>query len=271
MSLFPELDAPPLPTHLGPASVAERPTSKVLHEGQGSLKSFDYSLNPYIGCGFACAYCFAAAFVADEERRRSWGKWIEVKTSAESQIAKIDLRGKKIFMSSSTDPYQPLERKVRLTRRIVELLVEKQPNLVVQTRSPIAVRDIDLFQQLAACRVNMSITTDCDEIRKRFEPSCASIPQRLDAIRRIREGGIKTAICIAPMLPIRDVDNFARLIEQAKPDKVVSSYFHSTENTFSANTRDPALPLIKEYDWTRQRFEDTLGRLRERVPITGWD
>src|SRR5690242_11095824 len=150
------------------------------------IASFDYTLNAYIGCSFGCSYCFAASFVADDEKKAAWGTWVHVKEDALIELSRADLKDKTIFMSSSTDPYQPLEMHTGLTRSIVEFLSEpfRQPRLTVQTRSPIVARDVDLLKRYKRARVNMSITTDSEEIRKKFEPKCASIDRRFEALEK---------------------------------------------------------------------------------------
>jgi DNA repair photolyase len=267
LSLFEEPAPPPTPDRLGAASVGLRPGSKVLTVPKGMASDFDYTLNPYVGCGFACAYCFAANFVADEQRKTDWGKWVDIKIDAERQVARADLHGKKIFMSSATDPYQPLEQRVRLTRRILEVLVPKQPYLVVQTRSPLVTRDIDLLTRLHEVRVNMSITTDSEEIRKKFEPSCASIDRRLEALGEVSYAGIPVTVCIAPMLPIENPSRFARRILEIRPARVVTCYFHQNARQFAASTRPGAFNLAKEYGWTRDDYTKTLRELSRYLPM----
>src|SRR5688572_3897260 len=135
-SLF-ELPGLDLPSQIGTARVRSMPSESVLNPGRGRTADFDYTLNPYRGCGFGCSYCFAAAFVPDLAQRADWGNWIEVKDRAIDVVRSKKLYGKRIFMSSATDPYQPLEAKLGLTRGIVEELLKVQARLVVQTRSPI--------------------------------------------------------------------------------------------------------------------------------------
>lgn len=267
-SLFEELSEPQIPESLGRIQVSVREKSAVLANGSAEYLGVDFTLNPYVGCGFACSYCYAAFFVADEAKRKDWGKWVDVKIDAERQIAKADLKGKKILMSSATDPYQPLEAKVELTRRIVELLSEpkRQPVLRVQTRSPIAARDIDLFKRFESIRVNMSITTDSDEIRKRFEPSCAGIERRMEALAEIAAAGIPIGIGISPTLPIENPDAFGRKLAALRPDYVWCSRFHQAKKDFQAGTREPALILAKEYGWTEDEFLKTVQVLKRHLP-----
>ena len=163
----------------------------------------------------------------------------------------------------------PLERKVELTRGIVEALSasERQPVLRVQTRSPLVTRDIDLFKRFDDVRVNMSITTDSDAVRKRFEPSCASIEQRLVAIETVKAAGIPVSIFLAPLLPIEDPDRFARRIAAIGPDHVYASPFNVTDGHFKGSTRAIALQLAEDYGWTRARAEATIDLLRGRLPM----
>src|SRR5207253_1008036 len=101
----------------------------------------------------------------DQEKKAAWGMWVEVKHNALHELARADLKNKTIFMSSSTDPYQPLELQTQLTRSIVEFMSTpfRQPKLTVQTRSPIVARDLDIFARYETVRINMSITTDSEE------------------------------------------------------------------------------------------------------------
>lgn len=246
-----------IPLRSGRVTVEEAPTSKIFSNASGFLCDYDYTLNAYMGCQFGCAYCYATNFTADEEKRANWGNWVTVKTNATKEIlGKRSLLGKKIYMSSVTDPYQPIEGKIGLTRSILELLVEecRQPRLVVQTRSPLAVRDIDLLKRFKHVRVNMTVTTDTEEVRKKFEPTCASNASRIEAIRKVKDSGVKVGICITPMLPLEDPMLFARHLASINADVYVSQNFHSVEAVFTASTRQMALDMAKEYNWTAKDY-----------------
>ncbi|HEX6288266.1 MAG TPA: radical SAM protein [Herpetosiphonaceae bacterium] len=190
---------------------------------------FHYSLNPYRGCSFNCSYCYAPAFVFNDDARRTWGRWVTAKSNAVALLRAAGkrgkLRGKNVYMSTVTDPYQPIERRLSLTRACIEALLDYPPRLLtVQTRSPLVVRDIDLFARLSGrVAVCMSITTDDEAVRRIFEPACAPIGARLDAIRRVREAGIPTQASIAPLLPC-DAERLAALLDPAVDWVVVSTF-----------------------------------------------
>lgn len=164
--------APARRTRLGQSAVAYIDAKSILTESSGFIKAYDYTLNAYSGCTFGCSYCYAAFFVRDREERDGWGRWVKVKENALELLQKRrrkPLLDATIYISSVTDPYQPIERELSLTRALLEeLLAYHQVRLVVQTRSPLVVRDLDLLAQFPAVRVNMTVTTDDEAVRKAF-------------------------------------------------------------------------------------------------------
>jgi DNA repair photolyase len=257
------------PARLGKTRITNIDVKQILTKANGSMRDYDFSLNPYIGCGFACSYCFASFFQAEPERFDTWGQWVEIKANAVEVLKKKrDLKGKRIFMSSATDPYQPLEAKVELTRALVEAMCDplRQTRLVVQTRGPLVTRDIDLLKRFERVRVNMSITTDSERVRKEFEPGCASIEKRLEAIAEVKAAGIKTSVIMGPMLPIEDPERWAKRLIKAGADHYVTAYFHRSDRQFAANTRPGALALAEAHGWTRKEYEETVSVLRKFFP-----
>ncbi|WP_174732761.1 SPL family radical SAM protein [Mesobacillus harenae] len=183
-------------------------SKSILTPGRGLLEGYSHSLNPYAGCAFACSYCYVRQLPVGLFREEEWGSWIDIKTNAAELLNKELLKARKkgpvtIFMSSATDPYQPIEAKMKLTRRLLEIMLENQPDfLFVQTRSPLVKRDIDLFQQFGdRVRVSMTIETDKEEVRKAFSPSAPPIQARMKTLRELTEEGIQTQATIAPLLP----------------------------------------------------------------------
>jgi DNA repair photolyase len=242
----------------GRLRVQEMTARSILTETRGftsvevSDSGYHYSLNPYRGCSFNCSYCYAPAFVFDEQARTSWGRWVTIKANAVTLLreagARGKLRGKNVFMSTVTDPYQPIERRLRLTRGCVETLLEYRPRLLtVQTRSPLVTRDIDLFQRMdGRIAVCMSITTDDEAIRRIFEPACAPITARIAAIRRVRAAGIPTQASIAPLLPC-DAERLAELLAPAVDWVVVSTF--RDDGGSGGKTRDWAAQLYREHGY----------------------
>lgn len=184
----------------------------------GALRGqYSYTLNPYRGCAFGCTYCYAKGFTHDPALESSWGGWVQAKLNAPELLCREAgrLAGARVFMSSATDPYQPAERKHRLSRACLRVMLSMLPGpelITIHTRSPYVLDDLDLLQALGErVQVAMSVTTDDDEIRRIFEPHAPSIPRRLETLRALGDAGIRTRASVAPVLP-SDPHRLARLV-----------------------------------------------------------
>ncbi|MES2463721.1 MAG: radical SAM protein [Armatimonadota bacterium] len=175
-------------------------------QNRNSSLPCDFTINPFRGCLFGCTYCYASKFIHDDAGKKAdWGHWIEIKQNAVDALQREShkLQGKTVFFSSATDPYQPIELRLGLTRALLEVLLAAFPERVhIQTRSPHVVRDIDLFQRFGdTLTVGISVPTDSDVVRKAFEPRAPSISRRLKAAKQLRDAGIRTTASVAPLLP----------------------------------------------------------------------
>lgn len=182
----------------------------ILTKTKGYLAGYSHSLNPYKGCIYGCSYCYVRRMPVNLFHEGDWGEWVEVKQESKELLKKEMTRELKkgpvtIFMSSSTDPYQPVEHREKITHSLLEVLVEEayRPDfLLVQTRSPLVVNDLPLFLQFKGnLRVSMTIETDRDEVRKRFANASPPIDARLKALNVLSEAGIATQAAVSPLLP----------------------------------------------------------------------
>jgi DNA repair photolyase len=260
-------------TSIGKTEVKYKIASSILTKASGFMETYDFTLNPYSGCSFGCTYCYAAFFSRTEEQRKNWGYWIQVKENGLQLLMKFrkkPLNDKTIYMSSITDPYQPIERELKLTRSLLRELVDfHQPRLVIQTRSSLVTRDIDLFKQFKAIQVNMTITTDSENVRKVFEPLCPSNTSRLKAIKEVNDAGINTCITMTPLLPIEDAESFAVNLKETGIKKFIVQPFHSDRGKFIAGTRESAMKLIKDMNWTNEKYKQVESILIKHIPEIG--
>ena len=233
--LIPPDPHPEIPQSLGRATVATINMKSILNDANGFIASYHKVINPYRGCTFACDYCYASNFTQSEALKQDWGNWVEVKTNAVRLFniePKGSLNGKSIYMATATDPYQPIEGKVRITRALLEQVLQRHPRikLVVQTRAPLVCRDIDLFTAIQEAggrvQVNMTVTTDSETVRKTFEPGCPSTPARLRAAAQLTSQGIQTCITITPMLPLEDPLAFASQLRETGVTRFIAQEFH---------------------------------------------
>ncbi|HEU0298863.1 MAG TPA: radical SAM protein [Longimicrobium sp.] len=269
--ILPVLGSEHLPRTLGRVSVSVSDRVSIIGPATGYMSDYDITLNPYVGCGFGCSYCYAASFVPPRFRQLEWGTWVEVKRQAAEQLRTEHVTGKRIYLGSVTDPYQPLESRTRLVRSMLAAmsLPGRQPRLVIQTRSPLAVRDIDLFRRFDRIRVNMSVTTDSDEVRKRYEPTCPSIDRRIDAIREIGEAGVPIGICITPMLPLNDPIAFGERLAQLGAAVYVAQPFKpaaQVAGAMKAGTRDAATELASREGWNMAAYRSAFQTLASVLP-----
>jgi DNA repair photolyase len=164
---------------------------------------YDYVINPYVGCGHGCHYCYARFIKRFSRHTEPWGKFVDVRINA-ADLLQVEIKKKKrgrVWVSGLCDPYQPLEEHYRLTRKCLEILFRNQWPVTIQTRSPLVLRDIDVFKGAADVEVGLTITTADDSIRKLFEPDAPAIKDRVHALDELHRAGNSTYAMIAPVLP----------------------------------------------------------------------
>jgi DNA repair photolyase len=230
---------------------------------------FDWTCNPYLGCSFGCTYCYAMFLPQNRRPKEDWGKWFQAKINAvdvaRKQAPKV--AGQAVYISSVTDPYLPAERSLRLTRGILEELVPHQPRLLIQTRGPLVVRDLDVLSRFQWVRVNMSIPTDSEEVRRAFEPKAPPLETRWEAIATIKAKGLPVGICVTPMLPLDDPDEFCQRLRRFQPEVLVVQYFHDSSGGFGADTGKQARQRLAKCQWTMENYGRCVNQLRQWMPV----
>ena len=260
------------PSTVGQAAATYAPAREILMKATGFMEAYDFTLNPYSGCSFGCTYCYAAFFSRTPEDRENWGRWVKVKENAVELLGKERKRkrqaldGKRIYMSTVTDPYQPIDRELGLTRGLLEVMADgHKPKLVVQTRSPDVTRDIDLFRRIeengGRVQVNMTVTTDDEDVRRSFEPFCPSNANRLEAIAEVEAEGVDTCITMTPLLWVNDPEGFAKDLLATGVEKFIIQPFHFEKGKFTASTRDEAIDLMS------QKLDCDRAAFRERYEV----
>jgi len=169
-----------------------------------AISGFDYCINPYVGCGHGCRYCYASFMKRFTGHLEPWGEFIDVKVNAALLVKKQLKRAKPgvVSLSTVTDPYQPIEKKYQLTRKCLEALSEAKFSVNLLTRSPLCLRDIDLLKQFENIEAGFSIATHDEGIKKIFEPHSPSINSRVKALRALHREKIRTYAFVGPMLPL---------------------------------------------------------------------
>jgi DNA repair photolyase len=171
---------------------------------------FDWSLNPYMGCVHRCTFCYVRAFErrADRPSDDRYGTSIRVKVNVADvlrrELARPSWARECVAIGAATDPYQPAEGRYRLTRACIEALGEARTPFSIITRGPMIVRDVDVLVEAArraSVSVTFSIPTLDEDVWRKTEPSTAHPRQRLRAVAKLVEAGIRTGVGMAPVLP----------------------------------------------------------------------
>jgi len=203
---------------------------------------------------------------------RRWGQFTTFKGNA-PELLRRELRSDQvIYCSPLVDPYQPAEAGIGMMPRILDELIARPPRIfTIQTRGPLIMRDIELLKTLAGAtdlRVSFSLTTDSDDVRRLFEPLCATLEERLDAVRLLRESGIRTYATLAPLLPC-DPERLARIALEATEEDVIGDPFHvRAVKRHGATTRDAAYRIGEKHrfmGWFDPDFQAEIVRRISRV------
>lgn len=229
---------------------------------------FDFSLNPYRGCEHGCSYCYARP--SHEYLGLSAGldfeRIIFVKKNA-AQLLEAELRRKSwrpqlLQLSGITDPYQPVERHLQITRQCLQVLLEFRNPVGIITKNHLVTRDIDLLQELARLElthVTLSITTLDEQLRRRLEPRTSTAERRLAAVRKLSDAGIKVHVNVAPLIPAVN-DHEIPDILQAAADAGASSASYTVLRLPGAVAEVFAGWLAEHLP---ERSEKVLGRVRQ--------
>jgi DNA repair photolyase len=199
-------ELPPLRT-----TVVFDSTRSIIARNQSPDLPFDRSINPYRGCEHGCVYCFARPTHA--YLGLSPGLDFETRLFAkpdgpallDAELRKPGYACRVMALGTNTDPYQPIERKLRITRGLLEVLSAHNHPLAIVTKSALVLRDIDILADMAArklAQVYISVTTLDRDLARTLEPRAATPPRRLETIRALNEAGIPTGAMVAPIIPV---------------------------------------------------------------------
>jgi DNA repair photolyase len=234
---------------------------------------FTHSLTPARNCTFGCSYCYVPTMGIfgglKPDDWKHWGQFTTFKSNA-PELLRGQLRAAQvIYCSPVVDPYQPAEESVELMPRILDELLVRPPRVfVIQTRGPLILRDLDklvALERLTALRVSFSITTNREDVRKLYEPHCASIHQRIETIRRLRAAGIDTFATLAPLLPC-DPEELAGLALEATERDIVGDALHvRSVKPNGATTRAAAFAISEQHEYSAWLDADFQAEIAARI------
>ncbi len=227
---------------------------------------FEYSINPYRGCENGCIYCYArpshgylglSAGIDFETRlfyKAEAGKLLE------QELARPGYVCKPITIGANTDPYQPVERDLRVTREILEVLTRTRHPLTIISKSALVLRDLDLLTDLARdnlVSVAISVTTLSPDTKRSLEPRTASPNARLRALRELSEAGIPVAVMVAPVIPAITDHEMEDILESSRDAGARRAGYIVLRLPYEVND------LFQ--DWLKQHFPDRAAHVMSLI------
>ena len=205
-------------------TVAIDSTRKIITRNNSPDIGFDRSINPYRGCEHGCVYCFARpthAYLGLSPGLDFESKLLvkpEAAELLERELSAPNYQPKVIAIGTNTDPYQPIERRYQVMRRILEVLDRANHPVGIVTKSALVLRDLDILARMAErnlAKVALSVTTLDAGLARTMEPRAATPMRRLEALRRLSDAGVPTTVMVAPVIPALNDMEIERILDSA--------------------------------------------------------
>ena len=244
--------------------------------GKCGFPSGGWSINPYVGCEHNCVYCYARFMKRFTNHTEPWGNFVDVKINA-PEILEKQLHSKKykegpIFIGTVTDPYQPLEEKYKLTRKLLEILLPYNAPVSILTKSDLVLRDLDLLKKFKSIEVNFTINTLDEKWKKYTEPNSSSVEERLQAAKKLSEENIPVHAMVGPYWPeFTNPDELFKRFKEVGIRKVFSESFNTNGDNFigvKKVLKENYLDLLSKFEeilFDNVFFEDFYTEAKEKL------
>ncbi len=234
----------------------------IITRNQSPDVPFEQSVNPYIGCEHGCIYCYARPTHAwhDLSPGLDFETKILYKPNAarllEKELSKPGYHPSPITLGANTDPYQPVEKKLGVTREILKVLQKYRHPVHIITKSHLIVKDLDILEEMARdrlCSVMISVTTLSDDLKRIMEPRTSSPAVRLKTIARLKECGIPVGVLVAPVIPMINDSEIENILTEIKAAGAITAGYVFLRLPHEVK------PLF--YDWLEQHFPQRAKRV----------
>jgi DNA repair photolyase len=264
--------------------IIEVQCQSILTRASGYLRQVcSHSLNPYVGCGFGRSGCGVGCYVRHNAwltKGRDWGGFVDVKSNApevylktfeaEQRWAHRKEKPFTLFFSSSTDPWQPVEKQYRVTRRLLQIMLAHPPDeLILQTHATAMLDDLSLVAELSQqcqLRVHVSIEGDVERLPG-LPPPPATVAARIEMLRQLSSAGIFAVACLSPLYPMKNPASFFEQLAEAGANAVVIDHFiegdGTAEGTRTLKTELPGLMAAVNAESTRLKYRDRIAAIAQ--------
>lgn len=266
-------------------TILERQVKSILTRATGFLRTVSsHSLQPYRGCTYGNAACGVGCYVRSNRfltRGQPWGSFLDARTNAvevylaqyetEKRWARKSVGEFGIFMSSSTDPFLPQERAFRITRRLLETMMARPPDvLIVQTHSSLVTDYLYIYPKLAGkCRLRFHISIESDlNTLPGLPPPASSVEQRFEAAEALRRAGLRVVITVSPLWPIENPREFFRRVSDVADGVVIDHFIEGDGTSTGKRTLNTALPEAMarvDPDSVRLEYRDRMVDVAQEI------
>lgn len=234
------------------------------------------AINPYVGCEHACVYCYARFIKRFTNHKEEWGSFVDCRINIADILAKQmkspKFQNQRIYLGTVTDPYQPIENKYQLTRKILEILKNYNNPVSILTKSALVLRDLDLLKKFKNIDVDFTIDTLDEDWRKLTEPFASTIKGRFEAMRKLVKEGILVMAMIGPYWPVfTDAKEMFKKFKEIGVSHVFIESFNAVGGNWTGveevlkKDYPQILPKIKEIIFNKEKFDEFYQQVREEL------
>ena len=234
------------------------------------------AINPYVGCGHGCVYCYARFIKRFTGHTEEWGTFVDARLNIaeilRKQLKSPKYKGEIIFIGTVTDPYQPIEKKYKLTRNILQVLVNYKNPVSILTKSDLVLRDIDLLKKFKSIDVNFTVNTLNEKWKKLVEPNSPTIKQRLNAMEKLTKEGITVLAMMGPYWPVfTEPEALFKEFKRVGVNHIFTESFNTIGGNWSGVEKvlkkhySKLLPDIQKMLFDRKRFYDFYNKAQDRI------
>jgi len=234
------------------------------------------AINPYVGCGHSCVYCYARFMKRFTGHTETWGTFVDARINIadilKKQMKSPKYKGEQIFIGTVTDPYQPIEKKYKLTRDILQVLINYKNPVSILTKSDLVLRDIDLLKKMKDVDVDFTVTTLDEKWKRLVEPNSSSVKQRLNAMKELTKEGITIVAMMGPYWPVfTDPEALFKEFKKAGVKHIFTESFNTiggnwtgVENVLKRNY-PKLLPEIQETLFDKKKFYEFYNKTQSKI------
>lgn len=246
------------------------------------------AINPYVGCGHSCVYCYARFIKRFTGHTERWGTFVDARINIsdvlKKQLKSPKYKGERIFIGTVTDPYQPIEKKYKLTRSLLQVLINYNNPVSILTKSDLVLRDIDLLKKMKDVDVNFTITTLDEKWKKLVEPNSSLIKQRLKAMEKLTNQDITVLAMMGPYWPVfTDPEALFKEFKKVGVCHIFTESFNTVGGNWTGVEKvlkknyPKLLPGIQETFFDKRKFyefyDKAQGKIKQlskkyRIPVT---